>query len=271
MLIIDNEKCIRCQSCVAECPPHIIALNSETQLPVICDESLCIHCGHCVAVCPEGALSRSFLGPQDCTALKTDLSISVDQAVHWIKTRRSIRSYQRQPVERPVLNALFDTVRYAPTAKNIQAVSWIVFLNRDEIETRIEFVIQWMDRMRKVGDDSRFPCHLMENIVNDWRDGEDRICRGAPHLVLACGQAEQPAALSGCFIALTTLELLAPAFQLGACWAGYFAIAAGAYEPLRETLPLPPGHQVYGAMMLGYPALRYHRVPPKNSSRIEWV
>ena len=71
-------------------------------------------------------------------------------------------------------------------------------------------------------------------------------------------------------IALTYLELAAHATGLGACWAGYFHFACGSYKPLQEALSLPDGHQVHGAMMLGYPKHRFSRIPLRNAPAVIW-
>jgi len=71
-------------------------------------------------------------------------------------------------------------------------------------------------------------------------------------------------------IALTYLELAAYSLGMGACWAGFLGIAAGYFPPLVKELPIPEGHQVFGAMMIGYPKHAYHRIPSRTEARIAW-
>jgi nitroreductase len=52
-------------------------------------------------------------------------------------------------------------------------------------------------------------------------------------------------------IALTYLELAAPAFGLGTCWGGFLNAAANAWSPVQKTLALPEGNTSYGVMMVG--------------------
>jgi nitroreductase len=110
----------------------------------------------------------------------------------------------------------------------------------------------------------------LKGLAAEWAAGRDRICRSAPHLIVAYGAKNFPPALSGCLIALTTLELAAPAFGLGACWAGYFDLAANHHLPLAEALGLPDGHQSYGGLMIGYPRFAYPRMPLRNPADITW-
>ena len=110
----------------------------------------------------------------------------------------------------------------------------------------------------------------MERLVKAWDQGIDRICRSAPHLIVAHGLADLPATQSSCTIALTYLELAAISFGLGTCWAGYFNTAANSYPPLLNALALPQDHLPFGAMMIGYPKYNYQRLPLRNKPQITW-
>ncbi|MBW2618220.1 MAG: ferridoxin, partial [Deltaproteobacteria bacterium] len=54
------------------------------------------------------------------------------------------------------------------------------------------------------------------------------------------------------------------------CWAGYLYTAINAYPPLAEALGLPVDHKAYGALMIGYPVFKYHRLPLRNQPRVNW-
>jgi nitroreductase len=110
----------------------------------------------------------------------------------------------------------------------------------------------------------------MDRVVAAWERGQDRVLRGAPHLIVAHGPKALPSAQSACIIALTYLELAATALGLGACWAGYFNAAASFYGPMMEVLNLPEGHQSFGAMMVGHRKYDYHRLPLRNEARVVW-
>jgi hypothetical protein len=53
-------------------------------------------------------------------------------------------------------------------------------------------------------------------------------------------------------------------------WAGFFMFAASTYPPMVETIALPEGHRVYGALTLGYPRYRYQRIPVRKAANIIW-
>ena len=62
----------------------------------------------------------------------------------------------------------------------------------------------------------------------------------------------------------------APSFDLGACWLGYFQIAAASWPTLQAALGLPEGNICLGALAVGYPQFKYHRLPLRNEPQIVW-
>ena len=110
----------------------------------------------------------------------------------------------------------------------------------------------------------------MNRLITAWDNGNDRILRGAPNLILVHAPADLPYAQADCVIALTYLELYAYAKGLGTCWGGYFTTAANFHAPLAEALKLPAGHQCYGSVMIGYPQVRYKTIPQRNASLVSW-
>jgi nitroreductase len=112
--------------------------------------------------------------------------------------------------------------------------------------------------------------YSLSDLVAAWEAGDDRVLRQAPVLVVAYAPSEYPMAPADCAIALSYLDLAAPSFGLGACWAGFFMLAVANWPPLQQALALPEGHSCFGAMMVGYPKHRYHRLPLRNEAQISW-
>jgi len=268
---IDSRKCRHDGICAAVCPLKLITISETEKLPVPIDraEKQCIRCGHCVTACPYGAFSLKVMNPEQCAPADTKLLPSAEQARHFLTSRRSIRVYKKQPVDRETLADILDIARYAPTAVNIQPVKWLVIEDAREVNRLAGLVIDWMRDV--IREDPGLAKGLgMQRFVDDWEAGEDRICRDAPHLIVAHANGAIAVAQSSCTIALAYLELAAFSRGLGACWAGFFTRAAGLYPPMMETLNLPDGHQVFGAMLIGYPQYRYYRIPLRKKAEITW-
>ncbi len=271
LFVIDQEKCKQDGLCVAECPMVIIQLKDNESVPIPTEdaEELCINCGHCVAVCPHGAMSHKNMTPEQCPPVRKDWLLNPDQVEHFLRSRRSIRTYKEEPVEREVLTKIIDIARFAPSGHNLQPVRWRVIYDGQEVRRLAGIVIDWMRDLLEKGEPLAKALH-MDRAVAAWESGVERICRGAPHVIVAHAPKEERTAPQACTIALTYLELAAPSFGLGACWAGYFNAAANFWPPMQEALDLPEEHISFGAMMVGYPKYKYQRLPLRNEARITW-
>ena len=268
---VDSQKCRRDGICAAECPARIIEKPTREDFPVPAADAsdFCLRCGHCVAVCPHGALSLSWLSPEDCPPVKEELALSPEQAEQFLRSRRSIRTFREKPVERETLEKLLDLGCHAPSAKNNQTWHFLVVENSSEVRRLAGMVVEWMTGFMESS-----PVRAGElgfvRVVKSWDEGYDRICRGAPHMVIVHGERNWPFGVEDCTLALSYLELYATALGLGTCWAGYLYTAVNQHPPLFKRLALPPEHRVYGAMMLGYPRYKYPRLPLRNPPRVTW-
>lgn len=271
LFTIDENKCQRDGICVAECPAKIIIQKDPGSVPVPVKgaEKGCINCGHCVAVCPHGALSLKTMTVDQCPPVKTDWLPSRDFVEHFLRSRRSIRTYKKETVDRVTLMKLIEIARYAPSGHNSQPVKWLVIHDRSQLDRLISLTADWMENM--IREKPQFAGAMnLDKIVAAQKSGLDMICRGAPHVIVAYGRKDFPPAQTACIIALTYLELSVSSFGLGACWAGFFNTAASLWPPMAEELSLPAGHASYGSMMVGYPEFRYHRLPLRKAPRITW-
>ncbi len=271
LFTIDPETCHRDGLCVADCPLGLIRLSADdpTPVPIADADDLCIRCGHCVAVCPHGAFHHREIPPASLPLVDRDRLPSADAVAHLFQTRRSVRRYRSQIVDDETLAGLIDIARHAPSGHNSQPVHWLVIREPSEVNRLAGMVVDWMRHLLSEAPDMA-RSYLMDAIVDEWEAGRDRVCRHAPHLILAHGPQDNPTAPAACTIALTHIDLAAPTVGLGTCWAGYLQIAATQWEPLRAALAPPDGHAVFGALMIGRPAVRYHRIPPRRAARIIW-
>ena len=271
IFVIDPNTCNKDGICALECPTGAIEINPADQFPRPVENAaeLCISCGHCVAVCPEGSVSLANMSPDQCPPLQKEWMLSPEAAEHFLRSRRSIRVYKEKPVEKKLIERLIKIARHAPSGHNLQPVNWHVIHSRSDVADLCGHVADWMRFMIKEHPAIADMMHL-DIIVRQWEEGNDRICRGAPHLILTHAVKEDPTAQAACTIALTYLELAAGPLGLGTCWAGFFNAAATLWPPLQKALGLPEGHISFGAMMLGRPKFKYKRLPNRNEPSITW-
>ena len=271
LFTVDPDKCRHDGLCAAECPLGLIVKESKDALPspVPWADEHCINCGHCVAVCPEGAFSLAAMGPEDLPPIRPELELGPGQAEQFLRARRSIRVYQEKPVPRETLAEAIRLAGYAPSGHNTQPVHWLVLEDTGEVRRIAGVVMDWIRYMLEAQTEFALSLH-MDLLLEAWEKGRDRVFRGAPHVIIAHAPEGERTATPGCAIALTYLELAAASLGLGTCWAGYFQAAYFNHPPMAEALNLPPGHASFGALMIGYPKLKYHRLPLRNQPRINW-
>ena len=269
LFVIEPSKCRKDNICAAVCPLGIIEGVDSVPRPATNAEELCVGCGHCVAACPTGALSHRAMTPEQCAPIKPELSLIAGQAEQFLLGRRSIRAYRSDPVDQAALARIVGTASAGPSGHNTQPVEWLIIHNTSEVRRLSGMVIDWMRSMSRQKPDFA-KAILLELVVGKWEQGIDAVCRSAPHVVLTHAHKDNMMAPAACTIALAHLELAAQANGLGACWAGYFDVAARYWPPLQKELGLPEGHTSFGAMMVGYPKYKYYRIPLRRQARISW-
>jgi nitroreductase/NAD-dependent dihydropyrimidine dehydrogenase PreA subunit len=271
-LIIDETKCKKDGICVAECPNRIIQLEDGKGFPnyIPDGDKFCIGCGHCVVVCPNGALTHPNISIEDCPPIDEELIISEEQAVQFLRSRRSIRAYDDKPVDKETIQRLIEIARYAPTGANSQLVEWIVVSDKAKVNRLAELTIDWMRHsLEEKPYELRLPPAFLRLFISAWDAGHDVVLRGAPAVVLA--MAPEHASFDPT-LALSYLEIAATTMGLGTCWAGLLRFALQSWQPARAAMGLPEeSPYFYHPMMLGYPKYKYHRLIKRNPPKITWI
>jgi nitroreductase/NAD-dependent dihydropyrimidine dehydrogenase PreA subunit len=268
---VDREKCNQDGICVSECPARIIVMDAKEGYPVPTSDfkDFCLKCGHCVSVCPADALHLDWLGPEECPPVNKERGVTPEQAEQFLCGRRSIRTFKDKKVPRELIEKLLQVACSAPSAKNQQPWHWVVIQEPGEVRRIAGMVIDAM-RMVIEADPQTAVTMGFTRAVASWDQGYDRICRGAPHLIVAHADRNWVFGPEDTALALSLLDLYATSLGLGACWAGYVYKTVNAYPPLFEVLGLPADHLAFGAMMIGYPKFKYRRIPVRNRPRVAW-
>ena len=271
ILSIDENKCKKDGFCARECSAAVIHF-SENSVPTMppSEEARCMACGHCVAICPHDALRNSRIPEAFSPAIEPSLVINAAQAEQFLRSRRSVRRYHAKPVEKEKIQRLIEVARYAPTAGNGQPVEWIVISGRERLQRIGSLTIDWIREMIK-NPQAVAAAPYLPAAVAAWDAGNDSVLRGAPTLVTAIAPSSARLGQVDLLIALSYLDVFAQTLELGTCWAG---LAAGAMEnsaAVREAVGVPEGYTHFYPIMLGYPAVRFHRTPERKTPKITFV
>jgi len=270
VILVNESLCDRCNTCARGCILGILEPAAAGAVPHTRPEmdAYCLKCGHCEALCPKQALVLDFLRDQKLAAAPADATLDPDALLLHMKFRRSVREFKPEPVPRETLERLLDAARYAASGGNQQPVRWLALADAAQVRKVAALTVDWMRTLP--GTDHPLAPYV-EGIVATWDAGADQICHGAPHLLFAT--IPRTGALDDVtegVIAMTHVDLAAPALGLGTCWAGFVKMACDGHAPLREALGLPGDRMVACAMLYGVPRHRSTCVPRRNPLELNW-
>ncbi|WP_027399999.1 nitroreductase family protein [Anaerovorax odorimutans] len=266
MITVDKSKCIKCKQCIRICPFTVI--QEVNEYPKLNENKKCIECLHCISICPENALIYDCeCNSKDCqcqSVPSNEVVLSDDfskQLAHHIKTRRSIRRYKNNVVEKETITNVLDTVKMCPSAKNQHPCKWIVINGKEKVSKIMDMVLRWV-RENKISPE----------ILTEYEAGNNCVTMNAPNILIAYGSESAINSYTDCTISLTSAELLFQSKGIGTCWAGYLTRISNADTEIKEYLGIPDGSKIYGIITMGYPDNEnYIKIPYRADSDIKWI
>ncbi len=176
---------------------------------------------------------------------------------HFLKTRRSVRQFQAEPVPEDVVHRILDTARFAPSAHNRQPWRFAVVVTPGE---KTCLAAAMAAEFRRDLEKDAVPEEEIEKMVSR------SIMRieQAPLVMILCmtmsemdrypdrkrNRAEFRMALQSVALAGGQLLLAAHAEGLGGVWV---CAPLFAQEIVRQALDLPVDWEPQGMILLGYP------------------
>ena len=260
IITVNKEKCIKCGLCVSVCPKYVLKLGDHGPEEACAEE--CIACGHCVAVCPREAIDNIKTPLSKQTSTKNFPKLKPEEAEHFLRSRRSVRTYKETPVPRGKLTALVNIAHYAQSGHNSQGLSYVIIDDRKILDKAVELVINQLEADQ-----------VSSGLAQYYREKAiDTILRGAPSLILATADASSLRGRENSVISLTYLELYAPTLGLGSCWAGLFErVAMKENSPITDLFAIPQNKKITGAVMVGYPKYTYARLVDRNPLEVTFL
>lgn len=156
--------------------------------------------------------------------------------IECIKNRRSIRSYNDQPVSRELLTQVVETASYAPSWKNTQVTRYIIIDNK-EIKDRI--ATECCSGVHNEGIIKQAPVLVVTTMVKNRsgyeRDGSFSTPKEKGWQMYDCGVAGQT-------------------FCLAAYEAGLSTLIMGIFDEVKATeiLQIPDTQEVCALIAVGY-------------------
>jgi nitroreductase/Pyruvate/2-oxoacid:ferredoxin oxidoreductase delta subunit len=284
---IDKEKCNGCGICVVRC--FDCFSRQGDQISVNATLETCKICGHCISLCPTDAIRHEMMDINNFPLVDNTATFDTGQFINFIRQRRSHRHFRDQAIPREQLEILMDACRYAPTGSNRQSVAVKVIQNRDRIKHLSDITIDYfaaiirhiedqVDKIKKEGKELPKELESLRMNVARYRPllrarefGLDLIFKQAPCvLIFHASPLLATTPKDDCVIAAQTVSMLAMTMKLESCYMGLFTAAANAHLPIIEELALPPHHQVYSVLIMGYPKLKYLRAVDRKPIDVTW-
>ena len=286
MITIDKAKCTKCGWCAEECRGSVIVCQ-EDRSPLVRYPEQCVNCGHCVAVCPAGAINSDVF-PYEMFKDLPPLTVSAESMKNILLSRRSVGVFKDSPVAREMIEQLILGATHAGSASNGQTEGFVVVQDKQVLLDLEDLVLEVMwDNLRILGNVAgrqlakvRYGPEMSGQIGRYYSSFKKRkennqlrgsIFRNAPVVVVVHGLKKNALAATNCAIAARNMEIMSLPMGLGTCWAGFLIAAAQRDKKIAEFLQLPKGHNVFAAIMLGFPKRQYKKMIPRKERTVRWT
>jgi ferredoxin len=270
MVIIDEQKCVGCGMCVKVCHNRCATLIDDV---AHIDYDLCDRCTQCISICPQQALSWDRVEPARYDSARLP---SAEQLDELLKERRSIRFFKTERVERALLKEIVGYSIYAPT--NNHDLRVIVVDDEGVIEELERICTRFYRRVYRLFFEPRIVFGLLSWITADvnphvkMKLQERRHDLFAPAaMVFIVGDRRISLSEASAQAALDHVTLYAWTKGIGSCLWGAGQMVLDRNRAARERLGLERREHILGALLLGYPAVKFVNKAEGRTPSVRWI
>ena len=262
LVTVDPDRCTGCGRCVRICPSRVLELRNGRPYS---EADTCLACGHCVSVCPTASISCALSPLPDAEELRFQRPEAA-KVREYMRSRRSVREFRSDVPSEREFRDLLDLACSAETAMNVRKVSFVVICGREKVKAVADRCADWIEHS-----ESEYIRNRYRRVLAQYRDGYDSITCGAPCLIVSVAERGYERGRQTATIYQTYAELYAPSIGLGTCWAGILENMLLADLPdVNSMLGIPDGGCAVGALMAGYPDVRFRRMPYRDPAEIRF-
>jgi nitroreductase len=244
--------------------------------PVV-NQKYCSRCSQCAAICPVRAITwnGSNTSPYDSERLPT-----AEQLDELFKQRRSIRTFKNKRVDRSILEEIINYGIYAPThnysLRTIVVDEVALIQDFDKILVRF---VTWVSRIiyepKIVGWLARVLGMEEEYLLNKPKiDGvlnEGRAFNYPAAMIFIVGDKKIPLSVDSAQYALANITFYAQVKGLACCLWGNGPIFMDKSPKARKLLQLERQDRIFGAMLIGYPEIKFRNKVEGRRMPIQWI
>lgn len=199
--------------------------------------------------------------------------ISSDDFENLIQQRRSIRIFQDKAIPQKTLLEFVQNMRFSPTASNSQGLSFTIITDQNSLKAindiSIETLLNVFNKVTNPMVSWLIKVAIGKDAFSKLKEGKNKfsrkakldsnmICYNAPALILihaAKGASSMPESDANIWIGMATLY--AETLKLATCINGYIVNAAKRNKKINDMMNIPKHHQLHGAVLIGYPKMKY--------------
>ena len=202
--------------------------------------------------------AATMAGCCNCEEKRQEEQVAPEQAesvvVENIMTRRSIRDYKTEPVDREVMAKVLECGIYAPSAMNSQGWAVRVVDAPDFIEGVTNIAVAQRPEIKE-------------------QEGFRNIFRNAPTVAFIAIPEESYSGEFDSGLLAENMMLSAWSMGVGSCCLGSVVPVMNSEEakPYLERLNLPEGYKLMVAIAFGYPAQDTPEAPARDASKAYYV
>ena len=285
----DAALCQKCGLCAMTCMSTVFHQEAKGIMPTIGDLERCYGCGQCVAICPQGAITHSRYPEGTVHPIRSEVLPTYDHIRELIRSRRSKRLYRDREVERDVIEKVLDVARCGPSGHNSQTTEFIVIQDKDmiheisaltaksfakmakRVQTPVAKVVMRLTLGQREATAYAEVGPELAGIAAMFERGEDYILREAPVLLLFIADDLDFFASQNANLAVQNATLAAETLGLGCFYPGFVLMAHSFDDDIAKLISLPEHYQIYGALAMGYPKIKFKRWPERNPPKVTWL
>ena len=287
---VDEKICSQCGSCARICPAKVLIME-EGRLQVS-DKSLfgCIACAHCMMVCPTGAITVSGRGvsPEDLMPLPgRGERANVNQLEALMRARRSVRHFRESPVDPKLVERVVELASTAPMGIPPWDIGCVSVIGRAEVRRVADEIIKGYEGFLQIFKPwllavirpfigkvkyemfTGFIHPLAQTYVSEHRNGRDKLFYNAPALLIFHHSPYTDVLDAG--IACTYAMLAAESLGLGSTIIGGAPPILHRNRALCRRLGIPDSNTPSMALILGHPAVRFHKTIRRRFAHVNTI
>jgi nitroreductase len=170
-----------------------------------------------------------------------------------IFTRRSVRAYTGQQLDKPTVQALLDAAVQAPTAIHLEPCAFVVLQDSVTLKRLSDLAkSMWARELSHERSLHTIGEAIRARLADEMANPDMSLFYDAGTLIVICAKPLGPFAVADCWLAAENLMLAACAMGLGSCCIGS-AVSALNSPGIKRELAIPEDVVAVAPIVVGVP------------------